>query len=102
MTMEIGEEKRRKVPDGFLRANLTQATTGESAADGKGKGDDFAGDERRNADQRSHDRAGVGTGQKPGQERPGERQIGGVVVDQNSRDERGRQSTADATGQDER
>ncbi len=101
VTMEIGEEERRKVPDGFFRANLTQAATRESAADGKGKRDGFAGDERRNTDQRSHDRAGVRTGQKPGQKCPGERQIGGVVVDQNPRDDPCRQRNAKARRKDE-
>ena len=37
VSMEVGEEQRREVPDRFLRADLTQAAAGESAADGKGQ-----------------------------------------------------------------
>ena len=87
IAVQIREEQRREVPDRFLRTDLAQAAAGKSAADGKRQRDPFTGDERRDSNHRTDDRAGVGTGEQAGEERSGERQIRGVVVDQEPRDD---------------
>ncbi len=96
VAVEIGEEQRREMPDGFLRADLAQAAAGEAAPDGERQGNPFTGDERRHAHHRPHDRAGIGAGQKAREERAGERQIGGVVVEEQAREHAGRQWKAEA------
>src|SRR4051812_26892180 len=50
MTMQVREEQRGEMPDRFLRTELAKAAAGESATDREGQGDEFARDERWNAD----------------------------------------------------
>jgi hypothetical protein len=73
------------VPDRFLRADLAEAAAGEAAADGEGQRDPFAGEHRRQADHDPDERPGVRPGDEAGEERSFERQIGGVVVQQQPR-----------------
>src|SRR6187200_2700243 len=84
--VEIGEEQRREVPDRFLRANLAKAATRKPAADRKWKRDPFTGDEWRDSHDRPDDGTGVRAGKQAGEKGAGERQIGGVVVDEQPRD----------------
>ena len=69
VAVQVGEEERREVPDGFLRADLAQPAAGKAAADREGQGDPLARDHRGNPDHGSDDGAGVGAGQQPSQER---------------------------------
>ena len=80
MLAQVDEDERRELPDRFLRARLAQAAAGKAAADGERQRDELAGDERRSGDQQADERAGVRTGDQPGEERAFERQVGGVVV----------------------
>src|SRR3954463_11525725 len=50
VTMQVGEEQRGEMPDRFLRTQLAKAAAGESATDREGQRDEFARDERGNAD----------------------------------------------------
>src|SRR6185436_8238709 len=86
MTVQIGEEERREVPDRFLRANLAEAAAGEAAADRERKRNPFTADERRDSDDRSDDGAGVWAGKESREKRSGKGQVGGVVVDEQPRD----------------
>ena len=49
VAVEAGEEERREMPDGLLRAELAQAAAGEAAADREGEGAPFADEQRRDA-----------------------------------------------------
>ena len=101
LAVQVGEEERREVPDRFLRADLAQAAAGKPAADRERQRDPFAADRRRDADHRADDRAGVGAGEETGEKRARQRQVGGVVVEQQPRDDAGRQRDAEAGGEDE-
>ena len=83
---QAGEHERREVPDRFLRAQLAQAAAGEPAADRERQRDELAGEERRAAPTSgADDGAGVRPGDQPGEKRALERQVGGVVVQQQAR-----------------
>ena len=74
------EDKRREVPDRFFRAQLAQTAAREPAADREGECDEFAVAERTYPDDRADCCAGVRPGDQPGEERPLECQVGGVVL----------------------
>src|SRR4051812_13886203 len=101
MAVQIGEEERREVPDRFLRTNLAEPPACEATADGKRQGDEFTSDEWRDSDNRPDDRTGVGAGEEAGEKRSRERQVGRVVIDQQSRDDTGGQREPKARGKDE-
>jgi hypothetical protein len=101
LPVKVGEEERREVPDRFLRADFTQAAAGESAPDREGQRDPFAGDRRRDADHRPDDRAGVRTGEETREKRAGQGEVGGLVVEQQTRDDARRQRKAEAGGEDQ-
>jgi hypothetical protein len=82
VAVQVREEQRREVPDGFLRADFAQAAAGKPAADGERKGGPFAGERRRQAHHGRHDGAGVGSGEEPREKGAGQRQVGGLVVEE--------------------
>ena len=97
MAMKLGEHERREVPDFlFVRARLAQAAAGKPAADRKEQRDELAREQRRQRHHQADDGAGVGAGDQPGEKRAFERQVGGVVVQQQSRGDAGRQRHAQA------
>ena len=97
MAMKLGEHKRREVPDFFfVRAGLAKAAAGKPAADGEEQRDELAREQRRQRHHQADDGAGVGTRDQSGEKCALERQIGGVVVEQQSRRDAGRQRHAQA------
>ncbi len=101
VAVQVGEEQRREVPDRFFGAELAQAAAGEPAADREGERNPFPGDGGGNAHHRADDRAGVGPGQQPGEERARQRQVRRLVVEQEARDDAGGQRQAEAGGKDQ-
>ena len=101
VAVQAGEEDRREVPDGFLRADLAQAAAGESAADGERERNPFTGRERRNPHHDADDRARVRAGEQAGEERAGERQVGGVVIEELARDDARDERHAEARREDQ-
>ncbi len=99
--VQVDEEQRREVPDRVLGTDLAQAAAREPAADREGQRDPFARDEGRDPEHRPHDRAGVGAGEQPGEKGPGQRQVGGVVVEEQPRDDAGGQREPEARGEDQ-
>ena len=88
VAMEVDEEERRKVPDRFFGANLAEAAAGKSASNGKGQRDPLIGEERRDAHHGAHDRARVRAREQAGEKRACQRQVRGVVVDEERSEER--------------
>ena len=76
------EDERREVPDRFLRTDLAKAAARETAADGEREGDPFPGKDGRHADHDADKRAGIRPGDQAGEKRAFERQVGGIVVEQ--------------------
>ena len=101
VAVQVGEEERGEVPDGFLGAQFPEAAAREPAAHGEGKGDPLAAHDGRDADHRAHDGAGIGAGKQASQERSGQREIGGVVVQQQPCHDPGRKRHANAGREDE-
>ena len=99
--MQVREEERREVPDRFLGADLPQTAAGESAADRKRQRNPFVRDQRRDADHGADDGPGVGPRQEPSQKRSREREVGGVVIEEETGDHTGGQRHAEAGGEDE-
>ena len=95
-----GHDKRREMPDGFLRTEFAQAAAGEPAPHGKRQRDEFAVGERRNADHHADDGARVGAGHEAGEERAFERQVRGLVVEEEPDDDAQRERQPER--QDER
>ena len=95
MLAQVDEDEWGELPDRFLRADLAQPATGKAAADGEGEGDQFVGDDGRRRGQQSDERAGVRTGKKPGKEGAFERQVGGVVLQDDAARDAGHERHAD-------
>ena len=87
VTVQVGEKEWRKLPDGLLRTELTEAAPGKPAPHGERQRDDLTGQQGRRADQTPDDRPGVGARNQPGQKRTGQRQIGGVVIEKQAGDD---------------
>ena len=98
---QAGQDERREVPDGLLRAQLPQPAAGEAAADGERQGDDLAVGERRQPDQGADRGAGVRAGDEPGHERALEAQVGGLVIEQQPRDDARRERDAEEQDEDQ-
>ncbi len=75
---------------------LAQAAAGKPAADRKEQRDELARKQRGQGDHQADDGAGVGPGDQSSEERALERQVGGVVVEQQPRGDAGRQRHAEA------
>src|SRR5215211_7429317 len=75
------------MPDGLGRTELAEATPGKAAADREGERAPFPDERRGDTEHDSDDRPGVGAGEKPGQKRSRQRQIGGVVVEEQPPDD---------------
>ena len=93
------EDERREVPDRFLRTELPQAAAGKAAADGEGQRAPLADAERRDPDHDADRRARVRAGDEPREKRSLEREVGGVVVQEQARDDARRQRDAEAEGE---
>ena len=93
------EYERREVPDRFLRAQLPQPAAGKAAADGEGQRAPLADAERRDPDHDADRRARVRAGDEPREKRSLEREVGGVVVQEQPRDDARRQRDAEAEGE---
>ena len=97
VAVQLGEHERREVPDLFLvRARLAKAAAGEPAADGEKQRDELAGEQRRRRHHQADDGAGVRTRDEAGEKRAFEREIGGVVAEQQPRGDAGGQRHAEA------
>ncbi len=97
MAMEFGEHERREVPDFFfVRTRLTKAAARKSAADGKEQRDELAGQKGRQRHHQADDGAGIGSRYQSGEKGALERQVGRVVVEQQTRCDPGRQRHAEA------
>ncbi len=101
MAVEAGEEERREVPDRFRRADLAQAAAGEAAPDGEGQRAPFAGEDGGMPSMTPTMAPGVGAGEQSGEEGARQRQIGGVVVEQEPRDDPGGEREAQAGGENQ-
>ena len=99
--MKTAEDERREAPDRLLRTQLAQAAAGEPASHGERQRDELAVDERRQAHHHADDRAGIRPRDHPGEERAFERQVGRLVVQQQTRDHAGRQGNAEREHEDE-
>ena len=73
------------MPDRFFRAELPQAAACESAPDRERQRPPFAVGERRDPDHQADRRPGVWAGDETREERPLEREVRGVVVQQQAR-----------------
>ena len=89
------------MPDGFLGTNLAKAAASEAAADRKRERDEFATDERRDAHDRADDGPRVRARQQSGQKRSCEREVGCVVINEQSRDDPSGQRNTEARGKDQ-
>jgi hypothetical protein len=74
-----GEDERGEVPDRFLRTEFPESAAGEAAADREGEGDELAAKERGQTHKKSDCGSRVWAGNQTGHERPFEREVGGVV-----------------------
>jgi hypothetical protein len=86
--MQAREDEGREVPDRLFRTEVSQRAPRESTAHGEGQGDDLPVEEGGEADQRPHGCAGIRARDQADQERPFERQVGGVVLQQQPRPDR--------------
>ena len=68
VAVQVGEEERREVPDGFLGAQLAQAAAGKAAADGERKRNPLTAEEGWRADHQPDYGPGVGPGEEAGEE----------------------------------
>ena len=84
------------MPDRFLGTQLAQPAAGEAAADCKRQRAPFADRQRQRARHHADGRAGVRARDQSREERTFERQVGGVVVEQEAREDAGRQRNAEA------
>ena len=83
MTVQLREDERGEVPDVFLvRARLAKAAAREPAADGEKQRDELAGEHRRRGDHQADDGARVRAGDEAREKRTLEREIGRVVIEQ--------------------
>ena len=98
---QAGEDERRKVPDGFLRADLADAAAREAAADGKRQRGPFAHEQGREPQHAPDRRPSVGSGDEPRQKRSFHREVGGVVVQEQPGPDAGGERHAEAEGEDE-
>ena len=91
VAVQLGEDKRREVPDLFLvRAGFAQAAAGEAAAHGEEQRDELVAEKGRDSHHEPDNRPRVRPCDQSGKKGALERQIGGVVVEQNARrDSRG-------------
>ena len=81
---QVHQHERAELPDGFFRARLAQAAPGKPAADQERKGDEFAGNQRRDGRQETDEGAGVGTGNQPGEKRTLQCQVGRVCIQEHA------------------
>ncbi len=96
-----GEHERREMPDRFLGTQLAESAAGESAADRERQRRPLTVAERRHPDHHADDGAGVRAGDEAGEKRALERQVGGVVVEEQPRHDAGHQRNAQAEGEDQ-
>jgi hypothetical protein len=89
------------VPDGLFRAQLAQPAAGKAAADGEGQGNPLARDQGGGPDHEADNGSGVGAGQEASQERAGQGQVGGVVVEEEPGEDAGGQRHAEAGGKNQ-
>ena len=94
------EDKRREVPDGFLRAQLAQASAGKAAADRKGQRAPLRRDHRGHRREGADHGAGIGAGDQADEKRPLQRQVGRVVPQQDAGRDAGNERNAQRKGQD--
>ena len=85
------EHERREVPDRFFRTQFPKAAAGEAAPDREHRRDDLAVRERRQADEHADGDAEVRTVDQPGQKRAFEREVGGLVSQQQAGGDAGRE-----------
>ena len=97
--VQAHEDERREVPDRLFRAQLAEAATGEAASDGKRQRDEFAPNERRQPDEGADGDAGIRAIDQARQKRPFEREVGGVVPEQQARGHARRKRDAEAEGE---
>jgi hypothetical protein len=93
--VQVDEDKRRELPDHFLRARLAQTAAGEAAAHGKRQGDEFTGDDRRDGHHGADQGTGVGAGNQAGEQRAFEGQVRRVIVEQHPEGDAGHQRHPD-------
>ena len=85
------------MPDRFLRAELAQAAAGEAAADGEGQRDQLAGERAAARPTIAPTVApAYGPAMRPARNDAFERQVGGVVVEQQPRRDAGGERDAEA------
>ena len=89
------------MPDRLLGTDLSEAAAGKPAADRKGQSNPFAGEYRRGARHGPDDGAGIRAGHQPDEKGTGERQIRGLVVQQQPGQHPDRERNAQAGGEDE-
>ena len=99
--MQAGEDKRRELPEHVLGAQLAEPAAGEPAADGEGQRDELAREERRNADHRTDCEARVRAVDQAGQKCAFEREIAGLIPQEQARHHPQRQQAAEAQGEGE-
>src|SRR5262245_42671436 len=99
--MQAREDERGEVPDSFLGTEFPETAASESAADREGEGDELAAKERRQTDEESDRGSRVGSGNQPCHERPFEREVGGVVAQQQPCDYGHSQRNTQAQREDE-
>ncbi len=88
-------DKRREVPDGFLRAQLAQAAAGKAAADGKRQRAPFRRDHGGHRGEGADHRAGVRPGDQADEKRPFQRQVRRVVAQQDAGGDAGNERNAE-------
>ena len=99
--VEAGEDERRELPEDILGAQLAEAAAGEPAADGERQGDEFLREERGDADHHPDGEPRVRAVDQARQKRAFEREIGGLVAQNETRHHAQRQQAAQAQGEGE-